>query len=670
MVPTIAVVLTAAEVLLLTAAFVLILQDCGYERREAFPLGLVLSLALLSLLAQWAFLLRHPELLPVGEAAFAGAATAVIRRLWEKGRLLATATRQARDHRRTWLVLAFPAATLFALALLVPEGNSDSMRYNLARVLLFEQERSLFPEHFSEFHQVVLPVGGDLLRHYILRFHTDVGVALFNLAAIVAVASAAYAGGRLVANRPAAVTATWIVATAPLFVFQATGTKPDLLLAAVAAVALVVGERIARDPRGPDLLILAVLLAFGIAVKTTFLAFAAPLGAASLAGLAWPRSSRAGGGSIGVRWWLASVMAGVLITPLWLFAHNWARWGHWAGPPTFVAWHTQPDGLKGTAANFVRYAVQSVHVLTPIDLLAERMCGRSVSATLQAVYNQANGRAFAHAGIAVPRLELVQSAPRWGDGENGAFFGPLGFLIVGPACLFSIARGRGLPRRAGGIAVACTLLICAWVAWMPWNGRFLAMPFGATGPCVAWTLQTLSTRTSIQRALRAVAIAILYYGCCFNKEKDLVGLRPLVDLIVGRATASETLATGILPRTHWGRDRDFAARRHFGDDRVALVSRIWPSGARVALVTGGATWIFPFLQRRPDVHFIPLRPRAALAVPADYMLCVDVPCPPRAGAKEVEETLWVAGKDARLPGELRTLQAHGPEGPAPAATLP
>jgi hypothetical protein len=61
-VATLAIALTAAEVLAITACAILILQEAGYEPREALPVALTASLGLLSFLAQFCFLLGHPNL--------------------------------------------------------------------------------------------------------------------------------------------------------------------------------------------------------------------------------------------------------------------------------------------------------------------------------------------------------------------------------------------------------------------------------------------------------------------------------------------------------------------------------------------------------------------------------------------------------------------------------
>ena len=196
MVAALAIGLTIGEVVAITAGVAVLLQRDGYEPREALPVALVSALGLL-------------------EAAMVIGGLLAIRRHGMEGRLLAAMRAHLHAEWKTWAVVAPAWAYLAAAAVFIPESNFDSMRYNLARVLLFEQEGTLLLPYVSDWSQVVFPVGGDLLRHYVLRFGTDFGLALFNVAALVAMATGSYALGRSVATRAAALTAMLILSGAP-----------------------------------------------------------------------------------------------------------------------------------------------------------------------------------------------------------------------------------------------------------------------------------------------------------------------------------------------------------------------------------------------------------------------------------------------------------------------
>jgi hypothetical protein len=552
-------------------------------------------------------------------------------------------------------------AYLAATAIFIPEGNFDSMRYNLARVLLFEQEGTLLPAHVSDLSQVVFPVGGDLLRHYVLRFGTDLGVALFNVAALVAIATGSYALGRSVASRAAALTAMLVVSGAPLLVYQATGTKPDILAAAVASASLLVAYRIGREARALDLLLLVLLLAFGLSIKTTFLALGVPLAAAVIARLVRHRPPAA---SLRVRSYVAGAVVLLLavLSQSWLFVHNWRKWGSWTGPTEFTATFTHQDGAVGTAANLIRYAVQSFHVLSATDTVARSLSGHKPSAVVESLYRRTLEPVLGLEGMSrvrgISRLEI--SPERWGDGENGAWFGPLGFLIVFPSVVLAMARGPAPARMAAMVSAASVLLIARFMAWMPWNGRFFSASFVAAAPCVAWAVDRYAPGRRAQGALRVLACAILYYACCFNQAKDLIHPADLLQSLRSARPRPGLLTDSIWYRSRLGRDRAFYWRGHFGDDRVAQVSRELPPGSRVALVTRWNAWVFPFLQSRRDVRFLPVPWGEPLPAPVDYVLCVNVACPAEtlpAGA----QVLWsVSASPAVKAGTLARVVPPSP----------
>lgn len=78
-------------------------------------------------------------------------------------------------------------------AVILPPANYASMTYNLARVLLFEQDGSLFPSSWTTTRQFMHPVGSDILAHLFLRFGTDYGVGVFSFLAYPVIGFGTYA---------------------------------------------------------------------------------------------------------------------------------------------------------------------------------------------------------------------------------------------------------------------------------------------------------------------------------------------------------------------------------------------------------------------------------------------------------------------------------------------
>ena len=103
------------------------------------------------------------------------------------------------------------AAYLLALAWLVPPANWDSMTYNLARVLLFEEQRTLLLHSITTLRQAVFPLGSDILAYLMLRLGSDYGVGLFSWLSWLAIVSGTYTLARRYSSGRIAITsAPWI----------------------------------------------------------------------------------------------------------------------------------------------------------------------------------------------------------------------------------------------------------------------------------------------------------------------------------------------------------------------------------------------------------------------------------------------------------------------------
>jgi hypothetical protein len=345
----------------------------------------------------------------------------------------------------------------------------------------------------------------------------------------------------------------------------------------------------------------------------------------------------------------------------WLFVHNWRTWGSWAGPRPFAALFRHEDGLAGTGANLARYAVQSFHVLSATDVLAHGLTGHRPSEVLEGVYRRTLEPTLGLEGMSrtrgISRLEI--SPPRAGDGENGAWFGPLGFAIVVPCVVLALVWGPAPVRLAAAVVASSVLLIARFVAWMPWNGRFFSASHVGTAPCVAWAIDRWLPGRRAQATLRVLACAILYYACCFNQAKDLVRPSDVLESVRTLRPVGGLLTDSIWYRTRLGQDRAYFWRAHFGDDRVARVSGELRTGARVAMVTRWNAWVFPFLQSRRDVRFLPVPWGQPLPAPVDYVLCLNVECGPESlppGA----EVLWSVPASPSV--RAGTLARVNPEG--------
>lgn len=631
-------ILTILELALLSGGAFVWLRQQQVSRAAALSLAILGSFTALSFIYQSVFLLGWGGWAALFEIPLCMASAILC---FQQRHILHGTGQRIRQHWRaapvTISVLAIALSTLLLLVIVVPEGNFDSQRYNLTRVLLFEQFGTLRlgPGQITEYHQAIFPVGGDILRYALLRWHTDAGLALFNWLAYIAIISGSYALARGQTDEKRALLVALIIASLPLPIFQATGTKPDLLLTAAVIGCFLLGRTLLAQPRFCWLAALTVLLAFGISLKTTFAAFALPF--MLCFGGWWLWQVRTSISTWLFNWhWIALLPVLLVFSQIWLFAHNYSLWSHWAGPVELVDFHRNQDGAFGALANALRYWLQSLHLMTPSDLLANQLIGTKLSTLLTEAYYAVLYPLIGDAGAAWPReiVPFVLAEHNWGDGENGAWFGPLGFVLIWPALVLALWRGDAWLRVMALSLLGFFVIVCWQVAWMPWNGRFLTPVFVAAAGPLAWLLNHI-TRNMVLNLLRGAAFLLLIYGCVFNQQKPLLNPGAVLTALHLKTELPKMWPSGIFAATDWGQDRHYFARRYHGDakdaDRIQQFATSVPTGARVAVASRYLGWLFPYMIARPDVYFSPIQSTDSGSIDAskitgDYVLCINQHC--------------------------------------------
>jgi hypothetical protein len=627
------------------AGFILFRRS-GYPLAEAVTCAIITTLMTLSCLIQAVFLLGVPTLLIPAEVILVVAAMWVISRhratLVEAGQIV---RRFMAAHPVVATVLLVAWGYMALQALLLPPHNWDSMSAYLTRVLLFQQEKSLFLKNVTGYHQATFPVGSDILPHLFLRFYTDYGVILFNFLAYLAIACGVYALARHYGSIPEALCATFVVVSMPGLVYPAVSTKSDMMVAAVAIFCLLIGHHLIKQPHIQSILLLIYGILFGVSAKTTFIAFA--LSFIFFFGILLIRTHGWGlWPTVVIKHWKIVALASppmMITSQIWLFVHNYFYWGGWSGPPDFVAAHSNRDGVWGALANLSRYFVQSAHFLRPVDILFERVTGYWLTAIFQQIYDRTLEQPLWRGAGALYPFIL-----EWPPLEEYSWFGPLGFLLILPAIGYALWRGTA-PLRALALTLLGFAFVVAWqVPWMPWNGRFFILFFVGGGVCLAYLLQNWPIPRRAIPLIYLSAGLILAFGVIANNAKPLLPIYRY---------PNESVWTG----TAWGQDRLYYARNHFGDDRVAQFAATIPRNAQVGLIAGSTSWIYHYLLTRPDVTFVilnqfdPATQQSKLRE-LDYLLCVTLDCHPLAQSSPTATLIWQAGGQAKQEGALYRLQ--------------
>lgn len=596
-----------------------------YPVAAALALSIVSGLGILSLLLQVGFLLGRPEYLPLLEL---GVLIPLIGLQWQRWsvvrdiprRMLAT----GRDAPITMTVLAIAMTYLLLQAVLLPPSSWDALAYHLPRVLLWEQNRSLFLRDFIITPQAAFPVGSDILSHLFLRLGTDYGLGLFSWLSYLTILLATYGISRPRVNRQIALTTALVIVSLPEIVYQATATKNDIILAAVAIACVVWADRWIRSPSMESLLGLGLTLCFGVAVKTTFVLFA------FFFVLTW-LSLVLQRGRMGVllqsvlrywRWILLCLFPALILSQSWLFWDNYRQFGGFLGPAKFAIANRNHDGLVGSVANFIRYSFQSVHLLQPVDILWKKVVGWSLTAGLQVVYDTLFEPIVGSAG----RSQLALSNPfviQWDVKEDTSWFGPLGVFLVVPAVGWCAIKGKRLARILAFVSIGLVCALCYAMGWSPWKSRFFILVVVTSGLCVAMFLQWLQLKPWMLNGLRILSVLILCYACAFNFAKPLLFMPSTQHL------------DNIWVFSDWTRNRLIYERAN-GGERVEQIGQHIPPGKKVAVV--GYDHYFPLMFHNRDLKFVLLSAEKTsekqydLAgieqrlAKVDYLLCLEQSC--------------------------------------------
>ncbi len=452
------------------------------------------------------------------------------------------------------------ALTYWALfALLAPVTVWDAHVYNLGRLPIarfgglwqnpfWNSERQIvFPLTFDAIHQPFLALGWGyglpsyacfvglcaIVWHWLRRWR-GIDVAWLGVLALVAM---------------------------PTIAFQSVGAKNDIAVVFGIAVWGHLLLRWTEERKRRYLWISAVALGFAAGAKTSGVLLAASAGLFTLVHL-W-RNGRAG-----LRPFLAATVLSVFLLgsteTYWL---SYARYGHSFGSASFRRSHQNNDGIRGTAANAIRYSVANLSSgLEPFfkDGDSAPTLERACRAALRRL-------GLANVGYRADFNDDRMHFSRAGW-DAASDFGPIGTLALMVSAISIVYwRRRELWWRFAVCGVLAALLVCATVAWMPWNNRFLILPFVLWAVALLLAVRSPALRWAV--LVLAVFSTVSYPLLSFNK-------RP-VDLsraITDRDSQQFSERPELLPL--WQRTVSWREQH--------------PAG-RVLLLAGGDSWVLPFL---------------------------------------------------------------------------
>jgi hypothetical protein len=613
--------LTLLEIFLLCLGGILFFHKPSYRLSETFSSGIFLALLSLSLIFQTTFLARIPQASPVIEISML--VYVFITLIRNKNTILSFYEKIKSfifDNKVTSFLLAVAWGYLALQSIFIPPSNSDGLKYHLTKVFLFQNENTLFPSQYSHPSQVTSNLGSDILFHAFLRFHTDYGVAIFSFLSYLSIGFGIYALCRRYSSCKASVTASFVVLSLPQLVFQATNTKNDIFVASATIFCLLAAHRLLEKLDFRDFSFLVLGLFFGISAKQTFILFVLPFSIFFGYLLLKKYGFRSFTKLIVSNWkyFLAVIIASIVLSQIWLVIHNYILVGNFAG---YAAVNKQTEGLKGGVANLIRTLFNSVDLLQPTDIIFRAIFKVKLSSLISNVYNLSLDPIFGDAGCFRSPIYLPLCHPLtllWKPQEDESWYGPFGFLFIIPAVLYVAIKGR---KSLG--AYCLTLLtyvfLFSYVVNYASFNRFLLPFFAASGVPVAYILDLYFKKDFIHRLIRYLSILFLFYSCLFNLHKPLLTTHNLAD--IPRSLAHEN----IWVKTKFGLDRTYYAENNQRDFLVKHFSEYVPPGSKVALITSPISKIYHYLLLYPDIKFtlttLPIAKSQASQY--NYVLCLN-----------------------------------------------
>lgn len=460
-------------------------------------------------------------------------------------------------------------------ALVAPVTVWDSQTYNVARLYIAHAGGLFGNQGWNDSRQISFPWTFDAI-HYPFLFLGG-GYCLPSFACSVGLLMIVY---RMVAFRISTRGAWWCclaLLSLPTFVFQAVSTKNDLAVVFAVGCWFYAVWLWRQEPRYGYVVFMAAALGFAAGAKSSGVPLFGLLGLYSVWMLRDQRRLVAHFAG-----WLT--VAFVLLGSVEIYLNNQLIYGFPLGPFTFVKQHSNNDGLPGAVANFIRYCFGTIDIgvdvanrTSPAPAWFETGCRTFLR--LVGLNNVGYRNDFNDQNLCFLR----------GGFESASTYGPIGSVALIACLIFVFTRPLSDPIwKLAATGLASLSLVAYTVAWMPWNTRFLMLPFCLfTLALTLWILRS-NEDTGRKRFLSsAYFVAILFSATVF----------PLNSF--NKNPASLWLAIRDRPRLE--------AQERIGMLEIVRDLRARSSTLRpgvLMLCAGGDSWVLSILEIR-DLHVIP-----------------------------------------------------------------
>ena len=440
------------------------------------------------------------------------------------------------------------------LALVLPVTTWDSQVYNLGRLAIIEKAGFWQGTAWNSVRQVAFPWSFDAVHYPFLKLGW--GTALPNYLCFLGLSVILFQLISLRGKKHVAYWAILILLAMPTLMLQATSTKNDFVIVFGSCCWLYALVRF-RERQNRFLLFAAALsLAFTIGSKTSAIPICGILTIITICHL-W-KSQRAL-----LTFFCFFIPLLVLFGSTETYFLNWQLYHHPLGPESFISQHANHDGIRGAYANFIRYYFGNIsYPINNVSFLEDRC--RDFLRIL----------GLNNVGYRIDITDQTMQFLRNGY-DSGSDFGMIGFLamlISSLRCLKPDVRNPTFVLAAIGFL---QLAINAYfIAWMPWNARFLCGSFVAFGVAIA--IMAFGSRPTpyVAPIFGTLIIAAVIYNPLLCQERNPSSIKAAlshrIDLTFDQQRAKKPVYKAVLA--------------------------LQATGAKDWFLVGGSnSWVLPFL---------------------------------------------------------------------------
>ncbi len=485
---------------------------------------------------------------------------------------------------------------IFLQGFLVAPDCWDSMVYNLARVLMYQNDNTLFLNTFSTIRQIIFPWGYDILHFHFTKVYSDFGLASFNYLNYVIIIINVYELIRTeFKNEKFALFMGLFVASFSQLLLQASNTKNDIPLAALTLIIINLAFHFLKNKELKDVYLILAFSLFGITVKSYYPAFVIIFWISFILYLIFSKKYLINDlNLIFLNIFKSKFILTLLILPIFslsiYYYHHLKLFGNITGPKEYIEHNINNDGFRGAFVNLARYTIQFYNL--PSEFYGEKISN---------FFNYYLFGKYAKINANYQWNEPLLSSTAIPD-EGQTFFGVLANILIIPSLLTSliiVSHNKNI-KFISIIMILFFIALSYSVKWDPWRSRFMASFFvGSSLPMAFFIYKFIYTKKFIKLIFIIILAINLLYNLLFNVRLPAPGVNQAIKFVLNKFNINRVWEK----EKSWVEcvfDRTYNYNYYYGDKAIEIYSDSIPGNSKILFVAG--EMIFPFMMQKPDSY--------------------------------------------------------------------